>query len=45
MRPNVATGPSFGGMDNQVMGLTPQIPVNGKWALGLQVLFSTKLQI
>ncbi|XP_022144438.1 SNF1-related protein kinase catalytic subunit alpha KIN10-like [Momordica charantia] len=28
---NVATWPSFG-----VMGLTPQIPVNGKWALGLQ---------
>lgn len=37
MRPTVATLPAVERMDNQVVGIMPQIPVNGKWALGLQV--------
>ncbi|XP_023007674.1 SNF1-related protein kinase catalytic subunit alpha KIN10-like isoform X1 [Cucurbita maxima] len=35
-RPVAATLPSFERMNDEVVGITPQIPADGKWALGLQ---------
>lgn len=37
MNPIVGTLPSFEHMHNQAVAVAPQIPNNGKWALGLEV--------